>query len=154
MTVVADSSAIVKLYVLEVGHEVVHGVAEPLTVSALAVVEVQSAFWFKCRMGHLTSAQAAVLCAQFSTDLDRSALSAEHDLPPTELPHFIVVECFGDVISGATRMAARHGLRAGDAVHLATAMAVKSAVNDATTLLTFDKDLADAARTEGLRVLP
>lgn len=154
MTVVADGSAVVKLYVPEVGHDRVEGVAEPLTVSALAVVEVHSAFWCKCRMGDLTSAQAAVLCAQFDADLDRSATSIEHDLPPTELPHFIVVECSGDVISGATRLAARHGLRAGDAVQLATALAVRAAVNDATTLLSFDQNLADAARAEGLRVLP
>jgi predicted nucleic acid-binding protein len=49
-------------------------------------------------------------------------------------------------------LAERHGLRAYDALHLATALDVASAVNPA--FLCFDDDLREAAEREGLRILP
>ena len=49
----ADSSALVKLYADELGHEAVRALRAPLVVSALARVEVAAAIWRKHRAGEL-----------------------------------------------------------------------------------------------------
>jgi predicted nucleic acid-binding protein len=129
--VFADSSAVVKLYADEQDHQLVRGL-DGLVVSALARVEVPSAIWRKHRMGKLTSADAAVLVAAFEADYHGSA---------DDQPHFAVVAASANVLETAARLAAVHGLRAYDAVQLASAKAAAQAVPDCHTMTAFDGTL-------------
>jgi predicted nucleic acid-binding protein len=56
----ADSSALVKLYADEVGHEQVRGLVS-VAVAQLARVEVPAALWRKQRMGELSAARPSRL---------------------------------------------------------------------------------------------
>ena len=69
MTVFADSSAIVKRYADEPGHESVRTIEGPVVISALARVEVVAAVWRKQRMGELSLDDAQVLVGAFEADL-------------------------------------------------------------------------------------
>jgi predicted nucleic acid-binding protein len=53
----------------------------------------------------------------------------------------------------AGTLADKHGLRALDAIHLASALSI-AAPDDPLTFVTFDRRLAEAAMAEGLTVLP
>lgn len=56
----------------------------------------------------------------------------------------------GEMVRSAGRLAALHGLRAYDAVHLSTALSVARGTPEACALLTYDSELAAAATQEGL----
>lgn len=136
MTVFADSSALVKLYADEPGAELVRA-QDVFVVSVLARVEVPAAFWRKQRSRQLSEADARVLTAAFEADW--------HDEDGRFLP-LVVDEV---VLEEAAALAARHDLRAYDAVQLATAGAARSAGVELDAFLCFDADLGAAAAREG-----
>ena len=142
MTVFADSSALVKLYVAEEGSDVVTAM-DDLVVSAIARVEVPAALWRKQRLAGSDPGAARVLVEAFEADLLGS------DLPP----RFAVVALAPSVLDDAARLAAVHGLRAYDAVQLAAARAAGD-VADCRTVAVFDRELRAAAAAEGLAVVP
>lgn len=144
MIVFADSSAVVKLYADEQDHEVVRAQGA-LVVSALARVEVPAAIWRKHRMSELSSADAAVLVAAFEADYHGSG---------TERPRFAVVTATATVLEAASRLVGVHGLRAYDAVQLASAKATSQAVPECRTVAVFDVTLRAAAAAEGFALLP
>jgi predicted nucleic acid-binding protein len=145
MTVFADSSALVKLYAFEPGSDTVRAIAEPLIVSALARVEVVAALWRKQRIDGHTPEQAAVLVAEFEADY----LGSDEDPP-----RFSVIVAAPQVLDSAATLAATHGLRAYDAVQLASARAARSADPDCATFAVFDNQLRQAAAVEGFRLVP
>lgn len=65
----ADSSALVKLYADEIGHEAIRAIRTRLIVSQLARVEVPSAISRKQRMRHPPTEDAALLVSEFEFDL-------------------------------------------------------------------------------------
>lgn len=144
MTVFADSSALVKLYVPEVDHEVVRAIADPVVISSLARVEVPAAFWGKVRAGELSVDDANVLVSAF-----------EHDFHGDDAddPAFAVVSCDEATLVEAARQSARHRLRAYDAVQLACAIAVRNADPSARVVAVFDKGLRSAAIAEGFTLV-
>lgn len=145
MTVFADSSALVKLYVAEAHHEAVREIIEPIVISVLAELEVPAAIWRKHRLGEIGAADAGLLCAEFAADV------AGDDLPA---PRFAVV-CAGDeVVIGAIEAVARHPLRAYDAVQLASALVVRRALDGLDGFVAFDVALRSAAAVEGLALVP
>lgn len=144
MIAFADSSAIVKLYAEEPGHHLVRKL-EVLVVSALARVEVPAALWRKHRMGELDPADVAVLVAAFEADYHGSV--PDH-------PRFAVVAATAPVLETAARLAGVHGLRAYDAVQLASAKAAANAVPDCRTVAVFGGTLRTAAAAEGFTLLP
>ena len=105
MTVFADSSALVKLYADEPGHERVRELST-LVVSQLARVEVPSAIWRKQRLGELDAGAARLLTSAFEADWSGTE---------EERPRFSVVTPTVAVLEGAARLCAVHGLRAYDA---------------------------------------
>lgn len=141
MSTFADSSALVKLYVDEPGHEAVRSLT-PLVVSQLARVEVPAAFWRAHRRGAIGSAAVAVLVASFD---------AEYHGPR---PRFGIVVPTVGVLDDAARLAGSHGLRAYDAVQLASARAAASTDDRVRTFAAFDERLRDAAAREGFVLLP
>lgn len=143
MSVFADSSALVKLYVPEVGHRSIRA-AGPLVVSELARVEVPAALWGKSRTGELSTDDAALLVAAFEFDYhgDDEAES-----------RFAVIGVDESIVVEAARCAARHGLRAYDAVQLASALAGREADTSVNTFAVFDVKLRGAALAERFEVL-
>ena len=67
MSTFADSSALVKLYADETGHEQVRGTGS-IVVSQLARVDVPAALWRKQRVGELSANDARLLTADFEAD--------------------------------------------------------------------------------------
>ncbi|MBS9533319.1 type II toxin-antitoxin system VapC family toxin [Mycobacterium sp. M1] len=139
--VFADSSALVKLYADEPDHADVRELPH-LVVSQLARVEVPAALWRKHRMGEIPTAATAVLVADFEADYFGDA-----DQPP----RFSVVAITPTIIDTAARLVGIHGLRAYDAVQLASALAVVDAVPEGIEFLAYDGALTAAAASEGLR---
>jgi predicted nucleic acid-binding protein len=137
----ADSSALVKLYVDEDGSDAVRGRA-PLVVSQLARVEVPAALWAGHRRGAYGAAAAAVLVARFEADYQGVR------------PRFGIVAPVVAILDDAARLTARHGLRAYDAVQLASARAAAAADDRVRTFAAFDGRLRDAAAREGFVLLP
>jgi uncharacterized protein len=144
MTYFADSSALVKLYADEAGHEHVRQL-DALVVAQIARVEVPAALWRKQRMGELASDAVVVLNAQFEYDWFGT---------DDEPRRFEPVRMTALVLEEAARLAGVHGLRAYDAVQLATAVAVRAADPSITRFVAFDKDLRGAAGVEGFTVEP
>lgn len=144
MTVFADSSALVKLYVPEAGHIAVRSITDPIVIADLARVEVPAAFWGKVRTGELALDDADVLITAFEFDYHGDA---------TTDPIFAVVAHSGATLIDAARHAARHQLRAYDAVQLACAIAARRADPSIHTIAVFDKHLRNAAVAEGFAAL-
>jgi predicted nucleic acid-binding protein len=140
----ADSSALVKIYADEPGHEQIRSLST-LVISQLARVEVPAALWRKHRTGQLTTEQVGVLLAEFEADHDGTL-----DCPE----RFAVVPVSEVIVEVAARLTGVHGLRAYDAMQLATAQLVKSADPDCRTFAAYDKDLRAAAVGEGFALLP
>jgi uncharacterized protein len=144
MTVFADTSALVKLYADEADHEIVRSSTEQFVVSELSRVEVPSALWRKSRMAELSSDDAALLAAEFEYDW-----YGDVEAPP----RFSVIAA-GPVLNDAARLVARHGLRAYDAIQLATANACRTVLPECNTFAAFDTSLRHAATIEGWALMP
>lgn len=138
--VFADSSALVKLYADEHGPADVRQHSH-LVVSQLARVEVPAALWRKHRMGEVTASDAGVLVADFEADYFGDG---------TEPPRFSVIAVSTNILDSAARLAGVHGLRAYDAVELASALAADGAVPEGVGFLAYDNALNAAAAAEGL----
>jgi uncharacterized protein len=139
----ADSSALVKLYADEAGHEQVRGLVS-IAVAQLARVEVPAALWRKQRMGELSAGDARLLTADFEADYFGT---------DSEPPRFAAVAVTGSLDESA-RLCASHGLRAYDAVQLSTALAVRRVDGSCTEFAAFDRTLRTAAATEGFELMP
>lgn len=143
MSVFADSSALVKLYVIEPGSAEVEALTG-LVVSQVARVEIPAAIWRKQRMGVISAADAGLLVSAFEADYYGTS---------DEPPRFAVVPVTPVVLDVAARLTGVHGLRAYDAIQLATAQLVASADPECRTFAAFDKALADSAAGEGFHPL-
>ncbi|MBX7430575.1 type II toxin-antitoxin system VapC family toxin [Mycobacterium sp. Y57] len=138
--VFADSSALVKLYADEQDADGVRTLS-PLLVSQLARVEVPAALWRKHRADEIAASHVAILVAEFEADY-----FGDIGTPP----RFSVIAVTAGLIDAAAHLVGVHGLRAFDAVQLASALAVADAVPDGVQFLAFDRALNTAAAAEGL----
>ena len=139
----ADTSAVVKLYVDEIGAEPVWSVTG-LTISELSRVELPAALWCKHRAGELSSESAGVLAGAFEADYYGSDGDSR----------FTVTRVSDPVVAMAARLVARSDLRAGDAIQLASALLARQAEPELTTFAAFDARLRTAAAVEGFALLP
>ncbi len=144
MSTFADASAVVKLYADETGHACVRAV-DTMVVSQLTRVEVASALSRKHRLGELQRPALHALLADFEADYFGT---------DEEPPRFVVVALTAEVVEEAARVVRVHGLRASDAVQLASALAVRRVDARCDTFLAFDQDLVGAASAEGFTCLP
>jgi len=134
----------VKLYADEPGHETVRGL-DAIAISALARVEVPAALWRKHRQGELDVSATAVLTGVFERHY-RGDRDCE--------PRFGVVAAGPDVLEDAATRAAAHGLRAYDAVQLASAISARAADPDCGAFACFDDDLRAAAGSMSFVLVP
>ena len=136
MTVFADASAVVKLYVDESGADAVRSIGT-MYVSALTCVEAPSALWRKHRSGALPHASVTRLVARFHDDVH----ALDGQLALTVLDQ--------EQLDHAARLVAQHELRASDAIQLAAALAVRRADASCDQFACFDRLLMAAAKAEG-----
>jgi predicted nucleic acid-binding protein len=131
-----DSSALVKRYVREIGTEAVLDLihrAELLLASRLTWLEITSAIVRVAQSGRL-SAPSEIIRA---VDDDFSTLIGILEVTPA-------------VIADARQAALRHGLRAADAVQLATALTARLWHGDDIRFVCADQRLLAAARSESI----
>ena len=140
MSTFADASALVKLYVAEDDHAWTRSIAD-LAVAQVSRVEVPAALWRKVRTGELDVADAAVLVRAFEADWFGTAVDP---------PRFAIVAAVDHVLESAALLAGRHGLRAYDAVQLASALVLAAVDPPSSAFVAFDRALRAAADTEGL----
>jgi uncharacterized protein len=143
VTLFADSSAVVTHYapsepdVVPVGAIVV--------VSELARVEVVAALWKQERAGVITASDAQLIVSEFEADWRGEAVDERRYYP---------VAAATAVLERAAATAATHGLRALDAIQLASALAARDADPECRTFLALDERLRRAAATERFDLLP
>jgi uncharacterized protein len=134
-----DTSALVKLLLRdEVDSETVHGLIAAMDVSfvsRIAYPEGRSALAAARRAGRLTTRAYPTALR----DLDRAVGS------------FRIIELHAAVARAAGDVAERFALRALDAVHLASALALGESD---TVVVTWDRTLSSAASASGLGVAP
>ena len=133
-----DTSALVKLLVLETGSPLAVALwerADAVVTSRIADVEVKSVLAAAERIGRIDAAPAA----------------AARDRWKELWPSLAKVEVTASLTEHAAELADRRPLRAGDALHLASALLLRDA---RPVLAAWDKRLAAAGRAEGLTVLP
>ncbi len=158
MILYLDTSALVKLYAEEPGREEVQAAIEDarvVAVSEIGYVEARSALARKEREGALSEEQHDTAVEQLERDFQDIYLSC----PLT-----------GEIAARAGEFVRGHALRAYDAIHLATALALQSEVHELwarrgesagtatqegdepprVLLMSYDTSLAEAAHEENL----
>lgn len=139
----ADSSALVKLYADESGSETVRALS-PLIISQLARVEIPAALWRKHRLEEISLADVTVLI---------SAFEADYFGTDQEAARFLVIAATSSILELAAQLAGIHGLRAYDAVQLASACSALREVPEGMRFAAFDPVLLAAAGREGFELV-
>lgn len=135
-----DSSALVKMYVDEIGRPAVGTLvraAQVVAVSAVAYPEVRAALARRVRDGTLVPERLPLIKRQLDGDWQRLA----------------VVEASGGTLRLAGDLAEDHALRGFDAVHLACAVVLRDRGVVPVTFACWDTRLRMAAQAEGFETL-
>jgi len=140
-----DTSALLKRYKTEIGSDVIDepfrakAASEAFTSSYYAVLEITSVARRLLKGRALTRGAYNAMMARFLGD-------AESGL--------VLQSVNGDVVASANDVAERYALRAGDAIQLAAALAVKEALpGERFVLLASDKDLLQASQAAGIEAI-
>ena len=140
-----DTSALVKRYWIEQGTELVDRPVEARTgtdrfvSSFLTILEVTSATYRFTGSGLLPENVGLEILRRFRRDLDE---------------HFGVWPLDEGTLSRAVQVVEQYRLRSADAIHLATALGVASAVGPVVpVMVSADRELCQAAATAGLHVI-
>lgn len=129
MTLYLDASGLVKRYVAEEGSDLLEGAMDQADAVAI------------CRIGFVETARAIGLAGD-EGDVEKFE---------AEWGWFDVIEVDQALAERATALALSHGLRTLDALHLAAALELE---DEEVAFATWDRRLHEAARAEGLAVLP
>jgi uncharacterized protein len=140
-----DSSALVKLYVQEVGTERMLELAHPdtghrLAILSLARIEFRAAVRRRAKLGDIDSARADELVRDFNVHL----ASVFQVQPLNDL-----------VLDQAAAVVDRHAIRTYDAIQLGGCLALQASIGDEIEILFVcsDDKLLDVARVEGLQTV-
>ena len=141
MSLYLDTSALVKLYVEEVGSTLVRKwvhEADVVATSILAYAEARAAFARRRREKQIAPAAYAQILREFEPDWGR----------------YVVLDATDPLIRHAGKLAEVHALGAYDAIHLASAKILKDRVIPPVSFASWDTTLTVAALKEGLNALP
>mgnify|MGYP001062549557 CR=1 FL=1 len=141
MIVYADTSALVKLFVVEEGSEATRDMllrAWAMGTGLLTRAELAAALARGARKGLLSKAEAL------------EARQRAEAVWPTWI-HIAVDE---GLVSRAETLAWEYSLRGYDAIHLASALAWQEHIGHQVVLATFDRELWETARYVGLTAWP
>ena len=140
MRLYLDTSALVKLYVEEEESALVRSAAERaglIATSAIAYVEARAAFVRRRHEGGISAGGYRRIVRDLDADWSR----------------YLMVEVTDPLLREAARLVEAHRLRASDAVHLASAVAVQERMAEPVTFGCWDRGLERAARGQGLELL-
>ena len=132
-----DTSALVKRFVSEAGSSEIQRLltgGEPIASATIAYAELYSGLTRRHREGGISPLQYRLACRQ--VERDWMAL--------------VKVELGAEILSSARGLIQRHGLRAFDAIHLASALGLRAAANEPVTFVAADQRLLRAAAGERL----
>lgn len=135
-----DTSALIKRFVIEKGSPLIQTLVAregPVATAKIAYAEVYASLARKQREGHLPRRQYALACRQFENDWLA----------------YIRVDLQDEILFLARDLIQRHSLRGFDAIHLASALSLKTALGEDVTFAAADERLLRAARAERLRPL-
>ncbi len=142
-SVYLDTSALIKLYVEEVGTEQVveamqDAVDGRVIIVDLTPLEARSAIRRREREGDISAADADRVLRQIENDCSMS---------------FLMQPSTSAVMEDAARLIDQYPLRAYDALQLAGCLVVRDGMPGPVTFVCADTRLCDAARHEGLEAL-
>ena len=141
MILYLDTSALVKKYFEEKhSSEVISAWKSSLGISTSAVAYAELL--------------AAVYRKASETRANKSLFQSVVSTFQEDWSSFIIVEVDNRLNETIHKVIANHGLRGFDAIHLASALAIGSAVADNFLFACYDEKLRQAARAEGLETLP
>lgn len=132
-----DSSALVKRYLDEEGSYKVNIMLDEASVAAtskLTYPEIVSAFIRKQRMGEISKDSYA----KISSTLE------------SEWSYFFVIQFSDQLYPAIRRIIEKHGLKAADSIHLASALWLKHSVRENVSFVSSDTSLLKAAGMENL----
>lgn len=135
-----DTSALLKIYFDEEGAPLVRGSVQgssAVTSSLIAFVETRAAFARRRRSGELKPDDHRRLTHEFEADWAQ----------------YVKIGVTDSLVLNAARLAEVHRLRAYDAIHLASVLALGAQVGEAPTFACWDRALNAAAAREGLPLL-
>ena len=141
MILYLDTSAMIKRYLTEPGSDDVKAwisQSRPASTSLITRAEMGAAITKATRMNWINAEQG-----QHALQWFRSEWELFGRLPVNEA-----------TVQRADALACLHGLRGFDAVHLACALLYRDGLGESITLATYDRALWQAARIEGLGMLP
>jgi uncharacterized protein len=129
----------VKRYVEEADSDAVRRLLAGGVVATcrLSEVEVASALARRCRQGTLSRRERDRALAALRTDI----------------ASLYVVELMPEIAQASVRLLARHSLRTGDAIQLASCGYLRAQLADDVQLLAYDARLNEAAHAEGVPLL-
>lgn len=140
MILYLDASALVKVYVLEPGTELVidlYEQAEMVSTSKVTYVEVLMALRRK----------------RWANEMSDEALAAKMEALDSQWQTVRIVDLSDEVLRRIREHGGGMGLRALDAVHLASALLLQSRLKERLQFICADRRLNEAATAEGLTVL-
>jgi hypothetical protein len=139
-----ETSALVKLYVLEPGTERLLRLASSSPENRFAVLAVSA-----------VETRSAVRRRERAGDIDPQAAGLILDRLQQDFESKFVRQALNDIVlDGALEMIDRYALRAYDAIQLAGCLALKTAAGtDFPTFVCADQQLLEAARSELLPIL-
>ena len=135
-----DTSALIKRFVAERGSPLIQTIVTrrgPVATAKIAYAEVYGGLARRRREGRLPPRRYGRVCRQF--ELDWSA--------------YVRVDLRDEILGLARDLLQRHPLRGFDAIHLASALSLKSALGEEVTFAAADERLLRAAEAERLRLL-
>lgn len=139
MIAYVDTSALVKLLVSEAGSDA-------------TIESVDSAEQHATSLVTYVEARAALSSAQRSRRISPRDLDGARSSLDRRWATFVHIDIDGKLIKAAGDLAERQRLRGYDAVHLASALTLRE--TGEVTVITWDEDLARAARSSGLPTAP
>ena len=135
-----DTSALIKRFVSEKGSSLILALIkqnESIATAKIAYAEIYAGLTRKLREGGLSNSRYALACRQFESDWNA----------------YIRVDLQDAILLRARDLIQRHPMRGFDAVHLASALSLKDALDEEMTFVAADGRLLRAARAEHLRIL-
>lgn len=137
MIVYCDTSALVKLYILEMGSEKTNELRKEASI--LAACRISWAEMF-----------AALARRTREHPEDESAIAEAGKAFRTDWPNYLIIDSSQDVVEQAGQLASAFALRGYDSVQLASALLLQRRLGDIITFACFDNRLNVAANLLGM----
>jgi predicted nucleic acid-binding protein len=141
MNLYADTSALIKRYVREAGSEQVVAYFSQYPIIATAALT----------QAEMASAMSKAFRLRW---VDESGILKAWQDFLSHWPAYLRLPVSAGIVERAASLVWRHGLRAYDSLHLASALAWKELTGDEVVFACYDQNLLKAARLEGLQGWP